>query len=701
MTVIKQLELTAFGKFTNQTVTLDKGLNEFIHSNEWGKSTLCDFILFMLYGIKGTTKKNITLDENHLEKYLPWADGSRIAGAMELTADGVDYRIERSVSAKGTGKIKVYRGGTECEMKEPGAELFGVDKQTFMRTFLVRQTDIRFDKTADIESALVNLVTTGDEDVSFDSAIKRLDDLQRPIQSQKQSNTGKIPTLRREIMALENSVNTLKFKKQQYDEKLSQLDTLVTSLENAKKQLDALNGAEAVARANDAAAFVYRLDTLDKSIDECKARVGSALRPLTESEKNYITDTFNSYEVAKSALLQDKQKYGELVDNTALEKSAFADYGLFENNIENITELADKKPSPSIPLVIIGFVVTAIGVGAGLALMPALFTFAAVGIVLALMGLTVVKSAVKIPPEYAPSQQALVQKLSRFYECEKNVKRLTLEGELYKKRVEDGENTLQKLQSTLDNIKRDYDIDSKDAYDRRIVLEKTGADQQNTLAQLEKQRHMLLGDKDEAQLRALARDADNSDLTLSFVTNEKVKVSSVINECTTQISALESTRIAREQTLAMICEADQKTDAYKAELLELEYKNDVYCYVRQALLQANEKINNTYTPILAKKLSPLLFELTGGKYSDISVDKEFNILVKSQGELHSLGYFSRGTADAVYFAVRLCMADILCEGAPLILDDPFWSFDGERLENAKKLIEKISETRQIILFGAR
>ena len=116
---------------------------------------------------------------------------------------------------------------------------------------------------------------------------------------------------------------------------------------------------------------------------------------------------------------------------------------------------------------------------------------------------------------------------------------------------------------------------------------------------------------------------------------------------------------------------------------------------------ANEKINNTYSPIISKRLAPVLSEITGAKYSDVTVDKEFNIRVKAEGEYHALGYFSRGTADAVYFAVRLCMADILCESAPLILDDPFWSFDGERLENAMATIEKISKNRQVILFGAR
>ena len=237
MTVIKQLELTAFGKFTDYTVTLDKGINEFIHENEWGKSTLCDFILFMLYGIKAVRGKTLGLDEKPLEKYLPWADGSRIAGAMEIEQGGVSYRIERSVTAKGSGKIHVYRGAQECDIKEPGVEFFGVDKQTFIRTFLVRQTDIKFSKTSDIESALTNLVTTGDEDVSFDSAMEKLEKMQRHLQSLKQSGSGRIPALKKELILLEDAVRGLEFKSRRLMKGLQSITVLQARLKARRQSL--------------------------------------------------------------------------------------------------------------------------------------------------------------------------------------------------------------------------------------------------------------------------------------------------------------------------------------------------------------------------------------------------------------------------------------------------------------------------------
>lgn len=701
MTVIKQLELTAFGKFCDCTVTLDAGLNKFIHHNEWGKSTLCDFILFMLYGIKATSKKSATLDEKQLEKYLPWQDNSRIAGAMVIEHNGDLYRIERSVTAKGTGKLKVYKGAGECAVKEPGLEFFGVDKQTFIRTFLVRQTDIRFGKTEDIESALTNLVTTGDEDVSFDNAMKRLDDLQRPIQSQKQSGSGKIPALKKEIVSLEESVRMLEFKKQTIDARLTELESITSALERAKKELDSLLQKEEIARANDAAALLLRLDVLDNSIAECKSRAESVSRPLTETEKAYISDTFNNVAVVESTLSQDRQKFTQLLNAKALEKSGFADYDLFDKNEGEITALVDKKPSPSLPVMIIGIVLAFIGVLAGALVMPALFVFAAIGIMFTVFSLTIIKTKVKIPSQYAATQQELVNKLQKFHSVRENLVRIQLECDVYKKRAEDSESTLEELKKTLEKIRLDYGIDSKSALESRIVAENTVGESKAVLEKLYQQRLLLLGENDETSLRNLAQKADGSGLTLSQLTNKKVELTSYINERTGALSALESARLAREDILREIYDSEQKLEDCRQQLAEFEYKNDVYSYVRMALNMANEKINNTYSPILSARLSPILSALTGGKYSEATVDKEFNIRVKSQGEFHALGYFSRGTADAVYFAVRLCMADILCESAPLILDDPFWSFDSERFENAMNMVEKISESRQVILFGAR
>ena len=60
---------------------------------------------------------------------------------------------------------------------------------------------------------------------------------------------------------------------------------------------------------------------------------------------------------------------------------------------------------------------------------------------------------------------------------------------------------------------------------------------------------------------------------------------------------------------------------------------------------------------------------------------------------------SSGTADQMFLALRLALVEALegPEPFPLILDDPFLTFDGVRLERAAALLRELAEKRQIVL----
>ena len=64
---------------------------------------------------------------------------------------------------------------------------------------------------------------------------------------------------------------------------------------------------------------------------------------------------------------------------------------------------------------------------------------------------------------------------------------------------------------------------------------------------------------------------------------------------------------------------------------------------------------------------------------------------------------SRGTADQVYLAVRLALVEVLAEGChpPLLLDDPFGTFDPPRLQAAMAMMRRVSEVNQVLLFTCR
>ena len=62
---------------------------------------------------------------------------------------------------------------------------------------------------------------------------------------------------------------------------------------------------------------------------------------------------------------------------------------------------------------------------------------------------------------------------------------------------------------------------------------------------------------------------------------------------------------------------------------------------------------------------------------------------------------SQGTADQLYLALRLAVADLVLpspQACPLILDDALLSFDDDRLAVVLHLLTELAEGRQILLF---
>ena len=93
----------------------------------------------------------------------------------------------------------------------------------------------------------------------------------------------------------------------------------------------------------------------------------------------------------------------------------------------------------------------------------------------------------------------------------------------------------------------------------------------------------------------------------------------------------------------------------------------------------------------------ILSALTDGRYTRIAVDEKRQIRVECEDGLLGIDQISAGTADQVYFAMRLAAGELMSgENLPLIMDDPFRNFDDARLEAALRYLEE--GQRQVILF---
>jgi exonuclease SbcC len=109
-------------------------------------------------------------------------------------------------------------------------------------------------------------------------------------------------------------------------------------------------------------------------------------------------------------------------------------------------------------------------------------------------------------------------------------------------------------------------------------------------------------------------------------------------------------------------------------------------------------------PALSSHASELFTELTDGKYSQIELDEDYNLLVYDQGQAYSIERFSGGEEDLANLCIRLAISEIITERAGsvfqfIILDEIFGSQDQIRKQNIIKALNSFSSKfRQIFLI---
>ncbi len=122
------------------------------------------------------------------------------------------------------------------------------------------------------------------------------------------------------------------------------------------------------------------------------------------------------------------------------------------------------------------------------------------------------------------------------------------------------------------------------------------------------------------------------------------------------------------------------------------------------LAGAYDEYRESHRARLADLASGYFSTLTSRPGRRVALGEDFSVEVReADGRRCAVSQLSRGAADQLALSLRLAVADLL--GAdlvlPLILDDPFGSFDEERLAEARRLLQAVAEERQVILVTHR
>ena len=148
---------------------------------------------------------------------------------------------------------------------------------------------------------------------------------------------------------------------------------------------------------------------------------------------------------------------------------------------------------------------------------------------------------------------------------------------------------------------------------------------------------------------------------------------------------------------------DARLDEIQEASARLQGDYDAIEVAMEALKEADDQLHARFSPQLSQTAAGYFQQLTQGRFSQVALDRSFNVTVRETGALadRPLALLSQGTADQLYLALRLAVADLVLpspQACPLILDDALLSFDDDRLAVVLHLLTELAEDRQILLF---
>ena len=137
----------------------------------------------------------------------------------------------------------------------------------------------------------------------------------------------------------------------------------------------------------------------------------------------------------------------------------------------------------------------------------------------------------------------------------------------------------------------------------------------------------------------------------------------------------------------LTAQISRRTEEYDALTLALD-----------ALEAANAALRERFSPTLNREAAAIFSRLTGGKYDQLTLSRDFSALAGGNDTAHSALYLSAGTVDQLYLAVRLALCRLTLPDAPILLDDALCAFDDSRMEQALDVLQDMAGERQILLF---
>lgn len=141
-------------------------------------------------------------------------------------------------------------------------------------------------------------------------------------------------------------------------------------------------------------------------------------------------------------------------------------------------------------------------------------------------------------------------------------------------------------------------------------------------------------------------------------------------------------------------------DEVTAKIKQAQWDHDQILLAKRVVEEAQKRLHQTTSPKFIDMANSYLALLTHDQHEKILIQSSGTIeVLNAEGLTLAFGHLSTGTQSQVMLALKLSMVDVLDPEAtcPLLIDDALVFHDQERLASAMTLLDKVAETRQVIM----
>lgn len=757
---IKKVYIGAFGALKDLTLDFSDGLQVIYGENEAGKTTVTEFIKSVFYG---TGRRAAGQVLSVREKYAPF-DGTPAGGRIFFEHSGKEYCIERQFrKSDATDKITLTdtaSGKSETVPSDIGKSLFGITMPAFERSVFIGNTpDFSFDEGAagEINQKLTNTALTGEDGVSYQKVLNRLDDARLKLVS-KSGRTGSLVAdiaRHNELIEQLGEADAAARRKQELTRGIKEADADLAEINKKSdvlgKLLEREKDIENAEKLKEYIETKARLDTLTKQLtlpdgtvaDEMflkkfefvSSKIAKSEEKLKEEEQTLAS--LNSAASAREGSTPDeiRQKLDDAKEEFSKcevrRREAESDVARLESEVaeerEAVAAAKDKK-KPVNPVFLTAGVALLV---AGIAVLllsgnrPAAIGAFSLGAVAVILGFIV---RPKNGAALASAENGLAAKQNELTAKKSELMMINGEKSNIEAKIENlnvslnfGVNEEQKIKETEERLAAEKErlkeekgkaanfFGFKDIADLdRLKAEAEGlygiAEEQKRLklclSYLSRDLGGISYEEAESRLNALGQDGKTADLAAAKEEADRLAARKA------ELSTVK-TRLETELKTAFRGAGDpedlrREIQALKEAIASKQAFYDAASAAHEVLAESLVTARASFGSALENETLKIFKELTGGAYDAVNISSDFDIKAEKTGVfgMHGIEHLSRGTKDQAYLALRLAVARLITEKEPLpvMLDDSLSQYDDNRFALALKFLKEYAESTQISLF---